>query len=191
MVAHTRIQPQESRLWIASCLLDPVPTSHTRTMNGDLPPRKPPANGIGPDERWCAELAPPASESVPTTASGPALISGVHSAQIYGGNFTISGPGSVHTTVINYNGPPDDILEILNSLSLPNFRDVQLDTNAKATEGTCIWFTESNVFVLWLNNGTILWGIGIRKCVLRIRSTTDSDLWPSGCRKDGFCVSHQ
>ncbi|KAH6909181.1 ankyrin repeat-containing domain protein [Coprinopsis sp. MPI-PUGE-AT-0042] len=52
-------------------------------------------------------------------------------------------------------------MEILNSLPLPNFRDIQLDTHSKATEGTCIWFTTGEMFLFWIANGKILWGIGI------------------------------
>jgi ankyrin repeat domain-containing protein 50 len=59
-----------------------------------------------------------------------------------------------------------DILEILRSLSLPNFRDIQLDTLSKATDGTCLWLTEGNMFLLWVKNGRILWGIGIRESLL-------------------------
>jgi hypothetical protein len=55
-----------------------------------------------------------------------------------------------------------DILEILRSLPLPNFRDIQLDTLSKATDGTCIWLTSGEMFLIWVKNGRILWGIGIR-----------------------------
>ncbi|KAH6879689.1 ankyrin repeat-containing domain protein [Coprinopsis sp. MPI-PUGE-AT-0042] len=114
--------------------------------------------------RWEADLAVPPSECSPT-ASASALISGVQSAQICGGTFTVSGHGSTNNTVVNYNyGPqtlPTGIMDILSSLSLPNFRDIQLDTHAKATEGTCIWFTTGEVFLFWISNGKILWGIGI------------------------------
>ncbi|KAH6904192.1 hypothetical protein BKA70DRAFT_1403427, partial [Coprinopsis sp. MPI-PUGE-AT-0042] len=110
---------------------------------------------------WEAELSVPPSECSPT-ASGSALIAGVHSAQIHGGVFTVAAPGS--TTIHNYNVPwPDlfDVFEILNSRSLPNFRDIQLDILAKATKGTCIWFTEGEIFLFWIEKGKILWGIGI------------------------------
>ncbi|KAH6902539.1 ankyrin repeat-containing domain protein [Coprinopsis sp. MPI-PUGE-AT-0042] len=111
--------------------------------------------------RWEAEVAAPPSECVPTP-SGSALISSVQSAQVLGGTFTVTGPGS---TVNNFNyvaqALPDGILEILNSLPLPNFRDIQLDTHSKATEGTCIWFTTGEMFLFWIANGKILWGIGI------------------------------
>jgi hypothetical protein len=105
------------------------------------------------------------SECSPTAA----LISGVHSAQIYGGSFTVVGSSSSTTTTIqnNYNYGPQtvskDVLSILRSLSLPNFRDIQLDTLSKATDGTCLWLTEGTIFLLWIKNGRILWGIGIRK----------------------------
>ncbi|KAH6894844.1 hypothetical protein BKA70DRAFT_793725 [Coprinopsis sp. MPI-PUGE-AT-0042] len=114
--------------------------------------------------RWEAELAGPPSEHSPT-ASGSAL---VHSTQINGGVFTVAGRDS-NTTIHNptYNFGPQtasvDVLHILNSLSLPNFRDIQLDTLAKATDGTCIWLTTGDIFVFWVKNGRILWGIGIRK----------------------------
>jgi hypothetical protein len=116
--------------------------------------------------RWEDDLAMAPSECSPTAA----LISGVHSAQIYGGSFTVVGSSSSNTTTTiqnTYNYGPqtgsEDILSILKSLSLPNFRDIQLDTLSKATDGTCVWLTESNIFLFWIKNGRILWGIGIRK----------------------------
>ncbi|KAH6903940.1 hypothetical protein BKA70DRAFT_1403731 [Coprinopsis sp. MPI-PUGE-AT-0042] len=115
--------------------------------------------------RWESELAIPPSECSPT-ASGSALISGVHSAQISGGTFTVVGHDS-STTIHNYTysygsqTAPVDLLDILSSLSLPNFRDIQLDTLAKATEGTCIWFITGEMFLFWIKDGKILWGIGI------------------------------
>ncbi|KAH6899219.1 hypothetical protein BKA70DRAFT_1198452, partial [Coprinopsis sp. MPI-PUGE-AT-0042] len=113
--------------------------------------------------RWEVELARPPSECSPTV-SGSALISGVHSARILGGTFNVAGSSSTATTIHNYYGRsavPVDVLDILNSLSLPNFRDIQLDTLSKATEGTCIWFTTGEVFLFWIQKGKILWGIGI------------------------------
>ncbi|KAH6892821.1 hypothetical protein BKA70DRAFT_1571586 [Coprinopsis sp. MPI-PUGE-AT-0042] len=113
--------------------------------------------------RWEAEIAMPPSECSPTASGSSALISGVHSAQIHGGAFTVIGSGS-NATIHNHYGPQTvsvDVLDILNSLSLPNFRDIQLDTLAKATEGTCIWLTSGEIFIFWIANGKILWGIGI------------------------------
>ncbi|KAH6904016.1 ankyrin repeat-containing domain protein [Coprinopsis sp. MPI-PUGE-AT-0042] len=95
---------------------------------------------------WETELAGPPSECSPIT-SGSAL---VHSAQIHGGVFAVVGRDS-NTTINNltYNfglqTAPVDVLDILNSLSLPNFRDIQLDTLAKATDGTCIWLTQEDI----------------------------------------------
>ncbi|KAH6894865.1 ankyrin repeat domain-containing protein 28 [Coprinopsis sp. MPI-PUGE-AT-0042] len=115
--------------------------------------------------RWEAELAGPPSERSPT-ASGSAL---VHSTQVHGGALTVAGRdnNNNNTTIHNHTyiyGTPTvsvDVLEILNSLSLPNFRDIQLDTLAKATDGTCIWLTRGELFVFWVKHGKILWGIGI------------------------------
>ncbi|KAH6894759.1 ankyrin repeat-containing domain protein [Coprinopsis sp. MPI-PUGE-AT-0042] len=112
--------------------------------------------------QWEVELAGPPSECSPT-ASGSALISGVESAQIHGGTFHLAGRDVVHHHTYNY-GPQMasvDVLKILNSLSLPNSRDIQLDTLAKATDGTCIWLTKGEMFVFWIKHGKILWGIGI------------------------------
>ncbi|KAH6903960.1 ankyrin repeat-containing domain protein [Coprinopsis sp. MPI-PUGE-AT-0042] len=113
--------------------------------------------------RWEDEVAAPPSECVPT-ASGPSMISGVQSAHIHDGTFTVIGTHN-QTTVYNYNyGPPADpskVLRILKSLSLPNFRDIQLDTLSKATEGTCLWFARGDMFLFWIAKGKILWGIGI------------------------------
>ncbi|KAH6894859.1 hypothetical protein BKA70DRAFT_793811 [Coprinopsis sp. MPI-PUGE-AT-0042] len=112
--------------------------------------------------RWEVELAGPPSECSPT-ASGSALISGVESAQIHGGTFNVAGRDIVHHHTHNYGHQTASVavLDILNSLSLPNFRDIQLDTLAKATEGTCIWLTTGEIFIFWIANGKILWGIGI------------------------------
>ncbi|KAH6903931.1 hypothetical protein BKA70DRAFT_1154855 [Coprinopsis sp. MPI-PUGE-AT-0042] len=112
--------------------------------------------------RWEDEVVAPPSECVPT-ASGPSLISGVQSAHIHDGTFTVTTHNQ--TTVYNYNyGPssdPSKVLQILRSLSLPNFRDIQLDTLSKATEGTCLWFARGDMFLFWITKGKILWGIGI------------------------------
>ncbi|KAH6892835.1 hypothetical protein BKA70DRAFT_1324314 [Coprinopsis sp. MPI-PUGE-AT-0042] len=111
--------------------------------------------------RWEDDLGLPPAECSPT-ASGSALISGVHTAQIHGGAFSMIGRDSI--TVNNNYGHhviSVDILEILNSLPLPNFRDIQQDTIAKATEGTCLWFTTGDMFIFWIKEGKILWGIGI------------------------------
>ncbi|KAH6894830.1 ankyrin repeat-containing domain protein [Coprinopsis sp. MPI-PUGE-AT-0042] len=54
-----------------------------------------------------------------------------------------------------------DVLGILKSRSLPKFRDIQLDTLSKATDGTCIWLTRGEMFIFWVKAGRILWGIGI------------------------------
>ncbi|KAH6915538.1 hypothetical protein BKA70DRAFT_1557799 [Coprinopsis sp. MPI-PUGE-AT-0042] len=126
-----------------------------RTGNGSRGP-----GGTG----WQADVAVPPSECSPRTSS-LAVISGVQSAHIVGGTFTVAGSGSTQTIVNNYTyGPsevPLDVLEILNSLSLPNFRNVQLDTLSKATEGTCIWLTTDTMFLCWIKKGKILWGVGI------------------------------
>ncbi|KAH6866169.1 hypothetical protein BKA70DRAFT_1580080 [Coprinopsis sp. MPI-PUGE-AT-0042] len=112
--------------------------------------------------RWEDDLALPPSECSPT-ASGSALISGVHTAQIHGGAISIAGRDNVTLNNYNYGQQIDsiDVLEILNSLPLPNFRDIQQDTIAKATEGTCLWFTTGEMFIFWIKGGKILWGIGI------------------------------
>ncbi|KAH6903962.1 hypothetical protein BKA70DRAFT_1110126, partial [Coprinopsis sp. MPI-PUGE-AT-0042] len=116
--------------------------------------------------RWEAEVAAPPAECSPT-ASSSALLSRIHSAHIHGGTFTVSGPGSTHnhTTVHNHDTGPQpvrfDVLKFLKSLSLPKFRDTQLDTIAKATQGTCAWLTRGKMFLFWISKGKILWGTGI------------------------------
>jgi hypothetical protein len=114
--------------------------------------------------RWEDNLSPPPAECSPS-ASGSALISGVSSAQIYGGTFSVVGRDTV--TINNYDHGHQvfsvDVLDILNSLSLPNFRDIQQDTIAKATEGTCLWIKTEEFFVFWMSQGKILWGFGIRE----------------------------
>ncbi|KAH6874833.1 hypothetical protein BKA70DRAFT_1412791 [Coprinopsis sp. MPI-PUGE-AT-0042] len=119
--------------------------------------------------RWEAELAGPPSERSPT-ASGSAL---VHNTQIHGGALTVVGRDNNSTTIYNptYNFGPQtvsvDVLAILNSRSLPKFRHIQLDTLAKATDGTCIWLTKGGMFVFWVKNGRILWGYWYSSIVIR------------------------
>ncbi|KAH6906618.1 hypothetical protein BKA70DRAFT_1189984 [Coprinopsis sp. MPI-PUGE-AT-0042] len=144
-------------------------------------------------ERWESELAAAPSECSPT-ASVSALISGVHSAQVYGGTFAIAGPGSTQTIVNNYHyGPAQaNVLEILNSLSLPQFRDYQQDTLAKATEGTCLWLTAGDIFLFWIAKGKILWGIGIPgagKTILASIVIRDLE-WREAVCAENICVAY-
>ncbi|KAH6902533.1 hypothetical protein BKA70DRAFT_1112737, partial [Coprinopsis sp. MPI-PUGE-AT-0042] len=147
--------------------------------------------------RWETEVAAPPSECSPT-ASGSALISGVQSVYISGGTFTIAHPGSTNTTINSYSNAPAavqiDVLDILNSLSLPNFRDIQLDTLSKATAGTCLWFTSGDMFLFWIVKGRILWGIGIRITFIVLtscRSIVIRDLeWREDAWGDTICVAY-
>jgi hypothetical protein len=114
--------------------------------------------------RWEDELATPPSETSPTAT----LLSGAHHTQIHGGTYTAIG-GNVQNNYHNYGPqtPTTDILEILRNLPLPNFRDIQLDTLSKATDGTCTGVTSGNMYHFWIEKGKILWGIGIRTlCIL-------------------------
>ncbi|KAH6902525.1 hypothetical protein BKA70DRAFT_1434840 [Coprinopsis sp. MPI-PUGE-AT-0042] len=144
--------------------------------------------------RWETEVAAPPSECSPT-ASGSALISGVQSVYISGGTFTIAHPGSTNT-INSYSDerPPVqiDVLEILNLLSLPNFRDIQLDTLSKATAGTCLWFTSGDMFLFWIVKGRILWGIGIPgagKTILASIVIRDLE-WREEAWGDTICVAY-
>ncbi|KAH6903989.1 hypothetical protein BKA70DRAFT_1566309 [Coprinopsis sp. MPI-PUGE-AT-0042] len=113
---------------------------------------------------WDTELAPLPSECSPTAITPHSMFSGLQSAQIHGGTFTVVGRDNITTVNNSYYAPravTTDIWDVLDSLSLPNFRDIQLDTHAKATEGTCVWFTRGWMFLLWIAKGKILWGIGI------------------------------
>ncbi|KAH6903897.1 ankyrin repeat-containing domain protein [Coprinopsis sp. MPI-PUGE-AT-0042] len=38
---------------------------------------------------------------------------------------------------------------------------MQQDALAKSTEGTCLWLTTGEIFLVWIDKGRILWGIGI------------------------------
>ena len=80
---------------------------------------------------------------------------------------SMAGRDSHTTTVHNYTYcahiPLMDVMDILNSPSLPNFRDIQQDTLAKATDGTCLWLTKGETYPVWFKRGKILWGIGIRR----------------------------
>jgi hypothetical protein len=127
--------------------------------------------------RWEDELATPPSETSPTAA----LISGVPSAHIHGGSYTVIGSNVQNTYHIHGPQPcATDILEILRSLPLPNFRDIQLDTLSKATEGTCVAITSGEMFLCWISSGGILWGIGIRKSLYTLDAAqmlTDQFSW--------------
>ena len=85
------------------------------------------------------------------------------------------GRDSNTTTVHNYTYcahiPSMDVMDIPNSPSLPKFRDIQQDTLAKATDGTCLWLIKGGTYPVWLKRGKILWGIGIRKsCIVQIQA---------------------
>jgi hypothetical protein len=155
-------QPIEAALWkpslalpSASMATNPKRKGSSSQLQGNTEKRA----------RWEDELAMSHSECSPT-AAGTALLSGVQSAQIHGGSFSVVGTSTAIQNTYNNYGPqtgPVDVQEILRNLSLPNFRDIHLDTLSKATDGTCVWLTEGNIFLLWIKNGRILWGIGIRK----------------------------
>ncbi|KAH6903929.1 ankyrin repeat-containing domain protein [Coprinopsis sp. MPI-PUGE-AT-0042] len=109
--------------------------------------------------RWEDDLVAPPSESVPT----PFLEGTSNAISVHGGTFILADQGA---SIVNHHhhmisALQVDVLEILRSLALPNFRDIQLDTLAKATEGTFIWFTRGEMFLFWIKKGKVLWGIGI------------------------------
>ncbi|KAH6903943.1 hypothetical protein BKA70DRAFT_1193996 [Coprinopsis sp. MPI-PUGE-AT-0042] len=166
------------------------------SMDGKRNRSPSPSQGVATKRgRWQTEVATPPSECSPT-ASGSALISGVQNACIYGGTFTIAHPENTNTTINNYNNEPPpvriDVLEILNSLSLPNFRDMQLDTLSKATAGTCLWFTAGEMFLFWIGKGRILWGIGIPgagKTILVSIVIRDLE-WREEAWGDTICVAY-
>jgi hypothetical protein len=138
--------------------------------------------------RWEDNLAMTPSESSPTAA----LISGVPSAHIHGGSFAVVGSGTVvQNTYHNYGPqtPAMDILAILRNLPLPNFRDIQLDTLSKATDGTCASLTSGEMFLYWISNRGILWGIGIRKSLYTVDTAQMLTDQPSWSREDRPVVS--
>jgi hypothetical protein len=133
--------------------------------------------------KWEDELAIKPSECSPIAA----LISGVQSAHIHGGSFTVVGSGTVQNNYYNYGPqtPTADILEILRTLPLPNFRNMQLDTLSKATDGTCSGVTSGEIFQFWIKKGRILWGIGIRTSSFGVDVTwtlTDRASWSRQAR---------
>jgi hypothetical protein len=91
------------------------------------------------------------------------LIAGAQNAQITGGTFALAGRD--HITIHNHLREPIaiDVLAVLRSFGLPNFRAIQQDTIGKAVEGTCVWLTEGEVLRIWIEKGMILWGTGIRE----------------------------
>jgi hypothetical protein len=136
--------------------------------------------------RWEDELATPPSETSPTAA----LISGVPSAHIHGGSYTVIGSNVQNTYHIHGPQPSaTDILDILRNLPLPNFRDIQLDTLSKATDGTCIAVTAGEMFLYWIKKGRILWGIGIRASSFGVDVTSTLTDRASWSREDRPIVS--
>ncbi|KAH6903975.1 ankyrin repeat-containing domain protein [Coprinopsis sp. MPI-PUGE-AT-0042] len=128
--------------------------------------------------RWEDDLAPLRSETSPT-ASGSVLIPGVHNVQIHDGTLTIVGRDS-NTTIHHHNYGP----QILPTSSLT--------TLAKATAGTCIWFTMDDIFLLWVEKGKILWGIGIPgagKTILASIVIRDLE-WREEAWNGVFCVAY-
>jgi hypothetical protein len=130
--------------------------------------------------RWEDELAAPPSETTPTAA----LISGVTSAHLHGGSYTVIGSNVQNTYHIHGPQPyASDILEILRNLPLPNFRDIQLDTLSKATDGTCVAVTSGKMFQFWIKKGRILWGIGIRTSCIPLNAPRYSQIELAGAGK--------
>ncbi|KAH6890136.1 ankyrin repeat-containing domain protein [Coprinopsis sp. MPI-PUGE-AT-0042] len=95
------------------------------------------------------------------TPSAPAMFYGVQNAQTMGGVHMVAGRDNV--TIHNYHQEPVeiDILQVLRSFGLPNFRTIQQDTLEKAMDGTCVWLTEGEMLRIWIEKGKILWGTGI------------------------------
>ncbi|KAH6906638.1 ankyrin repeat-containing domain protein [Coprinopsis sp. MPI-PUGE-AT-0042] len=101
------------------------------------------------------------TDGTTSTSLAPAVFSGVQSVQTVGGVYTAVGRDTI-TIHNHYNSPIEiDVLQILNSLGLPNFRAIQQDTLFKATDGTCLWLLKGEMLRIWIERGTILWGIGI------------------------------
>jgi hypothetical protein len=122
---------------------------------------------VAKSRRWELDLQP--DYDYPT-GSGSAVFSNSSNTHISGGNITTIGRDNVNNITHNYNCDPQaapfDVLKVLNSSELPNFRGIHEGILAKATDGTCLWFKEGAMLAAWRKSGKILWGIGIRELLL-------------------------
>ncbi|KAH6890144.1 hypothetical protein BKA70DRAFT_1202173 [Coprinopsis sp. MPI-PUGE-AT-0042] len=136
-------------------------TSHRPGKRKGSPSRE--DNNLPPEKRVRREVGAHASTGTPEapgTQSVVAAIADTDTASVRDSEIIVVGRDYVVNNSIH--GPFQvDVLEILNGLNLPNFRNIQLDTLAKATQGTCIWLTEGEILCIWIRKGKILWATGI------------------------------
>ncbi|KAH6912502.1 hypothetical protein BKA70DRAFT_1422074 [Coprinopsis sp. MPI-PUGE-AT-0042] len=103
------------------------------------------------------ELATITAEATPThNFAGPALFQGAQNFTINGGVFNLN----------NQQGPsPQDqelLQQVLDFLSLVNFRTIQQENLSKWTPDTLKWLLEGSIFQWWLETqGAIIWGTGM------------------------------
>ncbi|KAH6906627.1 hypothetical protein BKA70DRAFT_394880 [Coprinopsis sp. MPI-PUGE-AT-0042] len=136
-------------------------TSHRPGKRKGSPSRE--DNNLPPEKRVRREVGAHASTGkleAPGTQSVVAAIADTDTASVRDSEIIVIGRDYVVNN--STHGPFQvDVLEILNGLNLPNFRNIQLDTLAKATQGTCIWLTEGEILCIWIRKGKILWATGI------------------------------
>ncbi|KAH6913433.1 hypothetical protein BKA70DRAFT_721476 [Coprinopsis sp. MPI-PUGE-AT-0042] len=98
-------------------------------------------------------------------AASSSPIQGIRTAQFNGGSFTNAGRDIVNIHHYHHHHLPSrtsvDVSPILGSPSLPNYHKMQLETFSRATEGTCLWFTDGTVLRAWMEDGKVLWGTGM------------------------------
>jgi hypothetical protein len=121
-------------------------------------------------------VEPPPAGTADKVLEKVSILEGTSDSTITGGTFNAAGRDVVQvttlvaqTTVVNnitinfVDTTPLDSTDILDWLSLINYRALQMFNFEKAIAGTCSWFLESIIFKTWLENQfSILWGTGMR-----------------------------
>ncbi|KAH6908058.1 hypothetical protein BKA70DRAFT_1483308, partial [Coprinopsis sp. MPI-PUGE-AT-0042] len=98
----------------------------------------------------------PTSEAPPAQYFGPALFQGAQNLTINGGVFSLS------YQQVACRQDQQHLRQVLDFLSLVNFRTIQQENLSKWTPDTLKWLLGGSIFQWWLNTqGSILWGTGM------------------------------
>ncbi|KAH6911214.1 hypothetical protein BKA70DRAFT_1560345 [Coprinopsis sp. MPI-PUGE-AT-0042] len=98
-------------------------------------------------------------------ANPAALVQGLHNVQVGTGDINVVARDFVQIHHHHHYGPAESKIEMPSLLQqVPNFRDIQMATLGKATQGTGDWIYMWKEFCVWLSaDGSIriLWGSGM------------------------------